>query len=134
MSAKHIEFNHGMIYITQLEPSLAFYRDVLGFELIETYPGAYARMRSPQGTTSIALHVLDGDRQLNAKLEGMRLYFEVKELDAFCNTLQEQGVKFIQMPKDMPWGWRHAYLADPDGHEISLYWAGDKRLKPTVMS
>ena len=27
------------------------------------------------------------------------------------------------MPKDMPWGWRHAYLNDPDGHEISLYWA-----------
>jgi hypothetical protein len=26
----------------------------------------------------------------------------------------------------MPWGWRHAYLNDPDGHEISLYWAGEK--------
>lgn len=27
--------------------------------------------------------------------------------------------------------WRHAYLAEPDGHELSLYWAGDKRLKGT---
>ena len=29
----------------------------------------------------------------------------------------------------MPWGWRHAYLNDPDGQEISLYWAGENRMK-----
>jgi hypothetical protein len=29
----------------------------------------------------------------------------------------------------MPWGWKHAYLDDPDGHELSLYWAGKKRLQ-----
>jgi hypothetical protein len=33
----------------------------------------------------------------------------------------------------MPWGWRHAYLNDPDGHEISWYWAGENRMKKTVM-
>ena len=33
----------------------------------------------------------------------------------------------------MPWGWRHAYLDDPDGHEISLYWAGPNRMAKTVM-
>ena len=33
----------------------------------------------------------------------------------------------------MPWGWRHAYLNDPDGHEISLCWAGENRMKKTVM-
>ena len=37
------------------------------------------------------------------------------------------------MPRMMPWGWRHAYLNDPDGHEISLYWAGENRRKKTVM-
>ena len=33
----------------------------------------------------------------------------------------------------MPWGWKHAYLDDPDGHEISLYWAAGNRMKKTVM-
>jgi len=28
---------------------------------------------------------------------------------------------------------RHAYFNDPDGHEISLYWAGENRMKKTVM-
>ena len=33
----------------------------------------------------------------------------------------------------MPWGWRHAYLNDPEGHEISLYWAGEQRMQKSVM-
>jgi hypothetical protein len=32
----------------------------------------------------------------------------------------------------MPWGWTHAYLNDPDGHEVSLYWAGVKRLRKSA--
>jgi uncharacterized glyoxalase superfamily protein PhnB len=66
-------------------------------------------------------------QQLNTG--GMRLYFEVKELDSFCKRLEASGVKFSQMPKVMPWGWKHAYLDDPDGHEVSLYWSGSKRLQ-----
>jgi hypothetical protein len=27
------------------------------------------------------------------------------------------------LPEVMPWGWKHAYLDDPDGHEVSLDWA-----------
>jgi len=42
-------------------------------------------------------------------------------------------VYITQMPRMMPWGWRHAYLDDPDGHELSLYWAGANRMKKTVM-
>jgi hypothetical protein len=33
----------------------------------------------------------------------------------------------------VPWGWPHAYL-NPDGHEISLYWAGENRIKKTVIA
>jgi uncharacterized glyoxalase superfamily protein PhnB len=62
----------------------------------------------------------------------MRLYFEVEKLDAFCKKLESAGVKLKQPPKDVPWGWRHAYLDDPDGHKVSLYWAGAKRFKPTM--
>ena len=47
--------------------------------------------------------------------------------------LKKAGVKFKQMPKRMPWGWTHAYLRDPDGHELSLYWAGAKRLRKSVL-
>jgi uncharacterized glyoxalase superfamily protein PhnB len=48
-------------------------------------------------------------------------------------ALDSAGVKLTQPPKLMPWGWKHAYLDDPDGHEISLYWAGRKRFQKTPM-
>jgi catechol 2,3-dioxygenase-like lactoylglutathione lyase family enzyme len=130
-SSSGLEFNHAMIYVTELARSLAFYRDALGFELIETYPGAYARLRSPGGTSTIALHALEPGRKMNAGLGGLRLYFEVEALDAFCAGLEAKGVVLDDPPTDMPWGWRHAYVRDPDGHELSLYRAGEKRLQPT---
>ena len=72
-------------------------------------------------------------RVVEVASEGVRLYFEVRELDAFCGSLQRKNFYITQMPRMMPWGWRHAYLNDPDGHEISLYWAGENRMRKTVM-
>ena len=46
----------------------------------------------------------------------------------------ENGRQGAELPKPMPWGWQHAYLEDPDGHEISLYWAGAARLQATRMT
>ena len=60
-------------------------------------------------------------------------HFEIRELDNFCRKLQAKGFYVTQMPRMMPWGWRHAYLNDPDGHELSLYWAGEIRMKKTMM-
>ncbi len=129
-----VEFNHAMIYSSMLARALLFYRDLLGFTVVDSYPGAYARLKSPGGGTTLALHCLEEGQLMNPKSEGVRLYFEVKGLDALCKTLEGQGVVFDQGPRDMPWGWRHAYLRDPDGHEISLYWAGPARLRKTVMN
>lgn len=131
--SRRIEFNHAMIYTNRLPEALKFYRDALGFEAVDTYPGAYARLKSPGGRTTIALHVLDPGQRMNSKTEGLRLYFEVQGLDAYCKALRKKGVTFEQLPKKMPWGWTHAYLRDPDGHQVSLYWAGKARLRRTAM-
>ena len=130
-----LTFNHAMIYCKDVERGLAFYRDLMGFKLIEDfrYEGkpVYARLRAPGGDGTIALHMAGPGASLAS--EGVRLYFEVRELDDFCRKLMQKGFYITQMPRMMPWGWRHAYLNDPDGHEISLYWAGENRMKKTVM-
>jgi catechol 2,3-dioxygenase-like lactoylglutathione lyase family enzyme len=129
-------FNHAMIYVQRIEPALRFYRDRLGFRLIETFKwqrrAVYARLRAPRGNSSIALHLPEGKDAPNTR-SGIRLYFEVKNLEQLCARLKRAGVKFSQMPKRMPWGWKHAYLKDPEGYELSLYWAGPKRLRKSVM-
>jgi predicted enzyme related to lactoylglutathione lyase len=130
-----LTFNHAMIYAKDVERAMAFYRDLMGFKLIEDfrYQGSpvYARLRAPGGDGTIALHQAGPGASIAS--EGVRLYFEVRELDDFCHKLQKKGFYITQLPRMMPWGWRHAYLNDPDGHEISLYWAGENRMAKTVM-
>lgn len=130
MPAK-LQFNHAMIYSRNVAEALRFYRDLLGFELLEEYPSPhglmYARLRVPETDATIALHLLERGQTMQPG--GIRLYFEVRGLDAFCKRLVKSGAKFSKPPAMMPWGWKHAYLDDPDGHEVSLYRAGPKRLK-----
>jgi len=130
-----LTFNHAMIYVKDVNRGLQFYRDLLGFKLIEDfrYEGTpvYARLRAPGGDGTIALHQAGANDGVSS--DGVRLYFEVRDLDAFCHKLQHKGFYITKLPRMMPWGWRHAYLNDPDGHEISLYWAGENRMKKTIM-
>lgn len=128
MPGVKLDFNHAMLYTRNVGRSVEFYRSRLGLTLLERQGPYYARLRFPGGRQTLALHRLPPGGRLDARREGARLYFETRELDRFCRVLSNRGVKFVQAPQTMPWGWRHAYLKDPDGHEISLYWAGRKRL------
>ena|SRR5690349_6533413 len=134
-SGDKLTFNHAMIYAKDVDRSLGFYRDLLGFKLIEDFrhegKSIYARLHAPGGEGTIAIHQIGPGASLTS--EGVRLYFEVRELDEFCRSLQKRGFYINQLPRMMPWGWRHAYLNDPDGHEISLYWAGENRMKKTIL-
>ena len=130
-----LTFNHAMIYLKDVGRGIAFYRDWLGFKVIEDYRhegrSVYARLRAPGGDGTLALHQAGPGASVAS--DGVRLYFEVRDLDDFCHKLRKRGFYFTQLPQVMPWGWRHAYLNDPEGHEISLYWAGDLRMKKSVM-
>lgn len=130
-----LSFNHAMIYLKDVGRGITFYRDWLGFKLIEDFrhegKSVYARMRAPGGDGTIALHQAGPGTSVAS--DGVRLYFEVRELDDFCQKLRKRGFYFTQQPQMMPWGWRHAYLNDPEGHEISLYWAGEQRMQKSVM-
>jgi catechol 2,3-dioxygenase-like lactoylglutathione lyase family enzyme len=126
-----LDLNHAMIYSRDVSRALSFYRDLLGFTLLEEFRAGdrlvYARLKVSAGVSTIALHLLAPGETLSTG--GVRLYFEVRELDKFCKRLEAAGATFSKPPAMMPWGWKHAYLDDPDGHEISLYRAGSKRLK-----
>ena len=130
-----LTFNHAMIYAKDVARAVRFYSGMLGMKLIEEFrfegKAVYARLRAPGGDGTIAVHQASEGAPIAS--EGVRLYFEIRELDEFCKKLQQKGVYITQMPRMMPWGWRHAYLDDPDGHELSLYWAGANRMKKTVM-
>ncbi|MGA2707979.1 MAG: VOC family protein [Steroidobacteraceae bacterium] len=58
------------------------------------------------------------------------IYFECDDLDAVYEELRTQGIVFDQAPADQPWFWREAYLSDPDGNVLCLYYAGSNRRFP----
>lgn len=126
-----LEFNHAMIYSQDVARALGFYRDLLGLTVLEEYRAGnmlvYARLKLPAGTGTVALHMLNRGETLHTG--GIRLYFEIRDLEKFCKKLEARGARFSKPPQMMPWGWKHAYLNDPDGYEVSLYWAGAKRLR-----
>lgn len=124
-------FNHAMIYVSDVATSMDFYSGKLGLRVLQTYKHegrpVYARLRAA-GNSTIALHQQEPDWKPSHP-GGIRLYFEMRDLNRACTRLAKAGLKFKQMPKKMPWGWSHAYLDDPDGYEVSLYFAGPARLK-----
>jgi hypothetical protein len=55
-----LTLNHAMVYVKDVERGLAFYRNLLGFKLIEDFrfenKPVYARLRAPGGDGRFALH------------------------------------------------------------------------------
>jgi catechol 2,3-dioxygenase-like lactoylglutathione lyase family enzyme len=70
-----------MVYSQDVGRALGFYRDLLGFKLVEDmdYGGrkVYARLRAGQGDGTLALHMVEPGKTLPPG-DGIRLYFEVK--------------------------------------------------------
>ena len=44
--------------------------------------------------------------------------------------LKAAGIVFDSDPVDQRWLWREAWLHDPDGHRLCLYFAGENRVDP----
>lgn len=123
-----VDFNHAMLYVRNLDASLRFYVDALGFRIIETLVG-YARLRAPRGSGTIALHHARPGQDTSSS--AIRLYFEVSNIEQFCAALERKGIAFEDSVARRSWGWTHAYLTDPDGHELSIYSAGAARFRKT---
>src|SRR5579862_750938 len=106
-----LSFNHAMVYSRDIEASLRFYGELLGLKLLERFEyhgrAVYARLKSPRGSTTIALHLLEPGQEFHPG--AIRLYFEVADLKRFCKRLEKAGGKLSKQPQNMAWGWTHAY-------------------------
>lgn len=108
-----------------LSKSIPFY-EKLGLRLIVKSLPHYARFECPFGQATFSIH----QTSELPKGEGIWIYFECKNLDTYVEQLVQQGIEFAQLPKDMSWLWREAWLFDLDGNKLILYYAGEHRLNP----
>lgn len=121
------------------EASLAFYRDVLGFEVRNDV--GYGGMRwitvGPKGQpgTSIVLYppqatpgVTDDEKrtiaEMMAKGSFAMLLLATPDLAATFDQLQAADAEIVQEPTDQPYGVRDCAVRDPAGNMIRIQQAG----------
>ncbi len=112
------------ITATDLQASLAWYRDVLGFTVAEEYKQEDVLMgvQLQAGNVQIMLGQDDfakgRDRQKGAALR----FFctTAQDVDQLAAAIKERGGKLAHEPTDQPWGTRDFGVVDPDGFNISI--------------
>lgn len=119
-----MKLNQVTVPSLDIEKSIAFYQ-TLGLKLI-VKSDHYARFVCPDGNSTFSIHLAE---EL-PRGTGISVYFECEDLDQKVNGLIREGILFDELPNDKSWLWREAYLKDPDGNQIILFFAGENRLNP----
>ena len=117
------------------DAALAFYRDILGFEVRNDV--GYAGMRwitvGPPGQTgpSIVLHppaadpgITDDERRTIAEMMAKGTYatlnLATEDLDSTFEQLQASGAEVVQEPIEQPYGIRDCAVRDPAGNLLRI--------------
>ncbi|MFT4541968.1 MAG: lactoylglutathione lyase [Planctomycetota bacterium] len=112
-----LELNHVGLHVTDVERSVAFYRDVMGFEALARpdfdFPGAWFALGSGQ------LHLIGKRASGDGRFKECHYSIMVDAIDDFVARFQELGLEH-RGPKSRPDGVIQVFLLDPDGHEIEL--------------
>lgn|ERR1700722_16631458 len=116
-----MRLNQVTIPANQLQDSIIFYQN-LGFVLI-VKNDHYARLENLSDLSTLSLELRSGG-------DGVHVYFECDDLDSEVATLKDKGVVFDIGPSDQAWLWREAWLRDPAGNKLCLYFAGENRRYP----
>lgn len=110
--------------VKDLQASLAWYRDVVGFtlDLMHERNGKAVSASLKAGDVRIRLNQDDGAKGwTRVKGEGISLHLAtVQDVDAIANRIKERGGTLDAEPDDKPWGARVFSLRDPDGFRLSI--------------
>lgn len=110
-----------MLYVSDQEQSLHFYRDILGFSVVTDQDmGGGARwleIAPPDGSTTIALNVATTEGRQPG--DGAHLTFACDDITATVGELRRKGAE-VTDPDEQPWG-TFAFVEGPDGHRVQIH-------------
>ncbi len=104
------------IVVADYDPAIAFFVDLLGFELVEDSPSTtndggpkrWVVVRPPNAVTGILLARADGDAQsaiIGHQIAGrVGFFLRVDDFGATYERLRAAGVEFVTEPRNEPYG------------------------------
>lgn len=118
-----------ILAVADVERSVAFYRDALGFEVEAVYEDPpYATLVLAGTRLSFAEQGHAAEDRPGIDLEAPRdprkanalLVVEVEDARAEHARLAELGVRFLAEPYEPPWGGCRFFCVDPDGYLVEI--------------
>ena len=109
-----------LVPVSDQERALAFYRDVLGFDVFADNQVAphmrWIHLRLPGGGLDLVL--ADWLKTPPGSIETLML--QVDDIAATSDELEARGLAFTGTLDDTPFGWFHPF-EDPDGNGLVLH-------------
>lgn len=108
--------------VDDLQESLRWYRDVLGFQVVQTmeHEGELRAVMLRAGDAGLLINQDDGAKGWDrTKGEGFSLHFTTsQDVDQIAAGIRERGGELVSEPEDKPWGARVFELRDPTGYKL----------------
>jgi predicted enzyme related to lactoylglutathione lyase len=109
-----------LFVVSDLEQSLDFYTQKLGFEIDFRYEDFYAGIIRDGYT----IHLKSGspakeERANKLENEHLDLVFSVEDIHDLFNTIKSRTAMIVQPLREMPYG-HEFYIADPDGYILGF--------------
>jgi predicted enzyme related to lactoylglutathione lyase len=135
VTAMDINIQASFLPHTNPDESLAFYRDVLGFEVRNDVgqgsmrwitvgpagqPGTSIVLEPPCMDPGITADERRTITEMMAKGTYIRLLLSTKDLETVFDRMQASGAEIVQEPMDMPYGVRDCALRDPAGNLLRI--------------
>ena len=104
------------IVVTEYDPAISFFTDVLGFELVADSPARtndgrpkrWVVVRPPGALTGLLLARADGEDQAaivgKQAAERVGFFLQVEDFDAAYTRMAAAGVQFLTAPRTEPYG------------------------------
>lgn len=110
--------------VNDLQRSVAWYRDVLGFTVGERWEreGRLIGVELAAGRVRFMLSQDDWKKGRDRKKgEGFSMYCSTaQDVDALAGRVKARGGTLLHEPRDQPWGTRDFAVQDPDGFRITI--------------
>jgi uncharacterized glyoxalase superfamily protein PhnB len=110
--------------VSDIDKSLAWYRDVLGFTVSDRWEmdGVLRGVELSAGDVLFMIGQDDWQKGRDrVKGVGFRLYCETgQDIDKIAARIKAAGGTLTSEPKDQSWGYREISLNDPDGFQLTI--------------